>query len=195
MTLATRHQLFSHSWQQCVNAAPSSFLMLENGRARTFQQRRGNDVKAGVAACPVNCMHMVSYDELKELEIVRDKGDGRDDHRHMGHRRGHTPLYVAGIDSDNNHRSSWYHHIKQKCCSTFALAVLNCLSCATTHTSRFFFSASGQCPQRGCFACPAYRKPGDNPFFQKKAQEGQHIRARHFIENGDVDLWRKAADL
>jgi hypothetical protein len=93
--------------------------MLEDGRARTFQQRKGPDVKQGVATCPVNCMHFVSYDELKELEIVRDKGDGRDDHQHMGHRRGHTPLHVAGMDSDNNHRSSWYHYIKNKCCCKF----------------------------------------------------------------------------
>ncbi len=95
--------------------------MLENGRARAFHQRRGPDVRQGVAACPVNCMHFVSLDELKELETVRDEGDGHSHHRHMGHRRGHTPLYVAGIDSDNNHRSSWYHHIKNKCCTEVKL--------------------------------------------------------------------------
>lgn len=156
---------------QCVNAAPSSFLMLEEGRARTFHQRQGPDVKDGVKACPVSCMHFVSYDELKELETVRDKGDGRDDHKHMGHRRGHTPLYVAGMDSDNNHRSSWYHHIKNKC------------------------DNDGQCPQRGCFDCPSYRASGENPFFKKKAKAAQHTRAQFFIDNGDVDLWRKTEDL
>jgi hypothetical protein len=145
--------------------------MLENGRARTFHQRPGPDVNQGVAACPVNCMHRVSFDELKELETARDKGDGRDDHRHMGHRRGHTPLYVAGIDSDNNHRSSWYHYMKNKCCS------------------------SGQCPQRGCFDCPAYSVPGGNPYFQKKAKATQHVRAKFFLETGAVDLLRKTADL
>jgi len=88
---------------------------LENGRARTFHQRKGDDVKQGVAACPVSCMHFVSFDELEELETARDNGDGRGDHKHMGHQRGHTPLFVAGIDSDNNHRSSWYHHLKNKC--------------------------------------------------------------------------------
>ena len=145
--------------------------MLDNGRARTFHQRQGPDVKQGVAACPVSCMHFVSFDELQELETVRDKGDGRDDHRHMGHRRGHTPLFVAGIDSDNNHRSSWYHHLKNKCDST------------------------GQCPQRGCFDCPSYSVPGGNPYFQKKAKAGQHTRAQYFVDHGDVDLWRKTAEL
>lgn len=53
----------------------------------------------------------------------------------------------------------------------------------------------GQCPQRGCFDCPSYRAPGENPFFKKKAKAGQHTRAKHFIDNGDVDLWRKTADL
>lgn len=156
---------------QCVNVAPSSFLMLEGGRARTFEQRQGPDVQGGVAACPVSCMHYVSFDELKELETVRDKGDGRDDHRHMGHRRGHTPLHVAGIDSDNNHRSSWYHRMKNKC------------------------DNDGQCPQRGCFDCPSYRAAGENPFFQKKAKAAIHTRAQHFIDSGDVDLWRKTEEL
>lgn len=156
---------------QCVNVAPSSFLMMESGRARTFNQRNGADVGQGVAACPVNCMHRVSFDELKELETVRDKGDGRSDHRHMGHQRGYTPLHVARRGTDNNHRSSWYHYMKNKCCS------------------------SGQCPQRGCFDCPSYRNPGDNPYFQEKTRAAQHVRAQHFVDSGAANMWRKAADL
>ena len=89
--------------------------MLDNGRARTFKQRNTGDVTEAVASCPVNCMHPVSYPELEEYETARDQGDGRTDHKHLGHRRGHTPLYVAGIDSDNNHRTSWYHTLKGKC--------------------------------------------------------------------------------
>jgi len=92
--------------------------MLEhNGRARTFFQRKSPDVKAAVNACPVDCMHYVSYDELKELELARDEGvmaggEG-DDHRHFGHSaaRGYiapTPLHVSRRDSDANHRSSFY---------------------------------------------------------------------------------------
>lgn len=103
---------------QCALICPSSFLMLESGRARTFSQRLAQDVTSAISACPVDCMHKVSFDELKEFEVARDHGDGRSDHRHLGHRRGHTPLSVAGIDSDANHRSSWYHYLKQKCHST-----------------------------------------------------------------------------
>ena len=99
----------------CTTACPSSFLMLESGRARTFKQRREKDVATAIDVCPVNCMHKVGFEELKEMETARDNGDGRSDHRHMGH--GHTPLSVAGIDSDANHKSSWYHYLKNKCYS------------------------------------------------------------------------------
>lgn len=101
----------------CATTCPSSFLMLESGRARTFNQRRTSDVSTAISVCPVNVMHKVGFDELKEMETARDQGDGRSDHRHLGHKRGHTPLSVAGIDSDANHRSSWYHYLKHKCYS------------------------------------------------------------------------------
>ena len=109
---------------QCATVCPSSFLMLETGRARTFTQRKAPDVSVAVEVCPVNCMHKVSYHELKEMEEARDQGDGRSDHRHLGHRRGHTPLSVSGIDSDANHRSSWYHYLKQKCHSKLIACVV-----------------------------------------------------------------------
>ena len=156
---------------QCVNVSPSSFLMMESGRARTFEQRQAPDVKQAVASCPVNCMHRVTFAELKEYETARDEGDGRNDHKHLGHRRGHTPLYVAGIDSDNNHRTSWYHTLKGKCVT------------------------SSQCPQKGCYDCPRFAKPGDNPYFQKHQQNDNHIRAQYFIQRGDVDVMRKVAEL
>ena len=62
-------------------------------------------------------MHSVTIKELKEYESARDDGDGRSDHKHLGHRRGPTPLFVSGIDSDANHRSSWYHTLKGDCSS------------------------------------------------------------------------------
>ena len=89
--------------------------MLDDGRARTFGQSNSPEVAIAVSACPVSCMHNVAFHELKEMEQARDKGDGRDDHRHMGRSRGHTPLHVSGIDSDANHKSSWYHYLKQQC--------------------------------------------------------------------------------
>lgn len=98
---------------QCVTTSPATFQMLDfNGRARTFMQRNSPDVKAAVAACPVDCMKYVSFDELKELELARDNGVD-DDHRHFGYTaaRGYiptTPLHVARRDSDASHKSSFY---------------------------------------------------------------------------------------
>ncbi|GAX24325.1 hypothetical protein FisN_4Lh440 [Fistulifera solaris] len=105
---------------QCVSAAPASFRMVENGRARTYSQKISPDISAAVATCPVDCMHFVSFDELKELETARDVGDGRDDHRHFGNSPtlgyiGRTPLHVSRRGTDANHRSSWYHYLKNKC--------------------------------------------------------------------------------
>ena len=156
---------------QCANISPSSFVMLESGRARTFHQRSAPDVDQAVEACPVSCMHPVSFQELTEFETARDEGDGRTDHRHLGHRRGHTPLHVAGIDSDNNHRSSWYHTLKQKCL------------------------VSSDCPQKGCYDCPKFNNPGENPYFIANHRKAEHVRAQTFIEHGDVDAFRKTAEL
>lgn len=103
---------------QCATTAPSSFLMLDHGRARTFEQRNDPDVAAAVTTCPVSCMHRVSFDELKELEIAREKGDGRTDHRHCGSSKGYTPLHVARRGTDANKKDSWYHYLKQKCYCT-----------------------------------------------------------------------------
>ena len=115
-------------------------------------------------------MHMVSFDELKELEDARDGGDGRTDHRHFGGRKTHTPLNVAGIDSDANHKSSWYHYLKWKC------------------------HGSSSCPQRGCYQCPSYA-PGENPNFKARHKQSEHIRAKDFMYSGEADKWRKVVEL
>lgn len=145
--------------------------MLEGGRARTFSQRNTADVDQAVAACPVNCMHRVSFPELKEFETVRDHGDGRTDHRHMGRDIAHTPLNVAGVGGDASHKDSWYHYVKNKC------------------------FMSKQCPQRGCFDCPYYSTPGQNPYWKKQNKEAEHVRAQDFMEKGVADPFRKAAEL
>jgi ferredoxin len=155
----------------CATASPSSFLMLESGRARTFKQRREKDVATAIDVCPVNCMHKVGFEELKEMETARDNGDGRSDHRHMGHRNGHTPLSVAGIDSDANHKSSWYHYLKNKCYT------------------------SSSCPKRGCYDCPNFRNPGDNPYFKEKQKIATRARMTDMMASGDTDLYRKTAEL
>jgi ferredoxin len=153
---------------QCVNIAPNSFLMMESGRARTFVQKIGRDVEQAVDACPVNCMHRVSFQELSTFETARDEGDGKTQH---GLSKAHIPLHVAGMDSDRNRRSSWYHTLKARC------------------------STSSSCPQKGCFACPSFGNSGDNPFFKAKHKQAEHIRAQHFIRNGEASLFRRAVDL
>lgn len=158
--------------QQCVQTAPTSYTMLENGRARAFAQSDSPEVSIAVSVCPVNCIHEIAFHELKELESGRDQGDGHVHHKHMGRMQGHTPLFVAGIDSDANHKSSWYHYIKQKCCS------------------------SGNCPSRGCFDCPRYSKPGDNPFFKEIHNNAQHARRLDLALNSwEVQIRRKFADV
>jgi len=159
--------------RKCETICPSSFLMLDDGRARTFQQQNGNDVKSAIESCPVNCMHRVSFDELKQLETVRDHGDGRSDHRYLGKHTAENiiPLHVAGMDSDRNRKSSWYHYVKQKC------------------------YMSKDCPKKGCYACPNYSNAGDNPYWKQKHSESQHIRAKTFIDRGLADKFRKTAEL
>lgn len=155
---------------QCAMIAPSTFTMIEEtGRARAFFQSASIDVENAVLSCPVHCMHMVSFDELKELEVARDKGDGRTDHRHFGNGKSHKPLHVSRRDSDANHKSSWYHYLKSKC-------------------------AGSSCPQRGCYDCPKYL-PGKNPFFMERHKHFEHVRARDFIVTGEADKWRKVAEL
>lgn len=54
---------------------------------------------------------------------------------------------------------------------------------------------SSECPQKGCYDCPQYSNPGDNPYFKINHKAAEHTRAMHFTKNGDADLWRKSADL
>jgi len=157
---------------QCAQVAPSSYTMLENGRARAFSQSESPEVNIAVSVCPVNCIHTIAFHELKELEGGRDKGDGHGHHKHMGRMQGITPLHVSGMDSDANHKSSWYHYIKQKCCS------------------------SGNCPTRGCFDCPRYSKAGDNPYFKEIHRKGQYVRKLDLAsQSWEVQSRRKFANV
>ena len=149
---------------QCATVAPSAFVMLENGRARAFHQSSSPEIKAAVSSCPVNCMHYVGHEELKKFETARDRGN-------FGGRAAHIPLHVAGIDSDQNRKSSWYHSLRHKC-----------------YTSK-------QCPQAGCYDCPNYSSPGQNPYFQAKNRRAEHSRAMDLIESGEADAWRKSVEL
>ena len=157
--------------RQCVNIAPDSFLMMESGRARTFVQRLGVDVDDAVNACPVACMHRVSFQELSRCETARDKVVGSNNDHSPPHHGGHIPLHVARRDSDRNRRTSLYHTLRAKCVT------------------------NSDCPKRGCYDCPSYPNPGENPYFIAKHKQAEHIRAQHFIKNGEAEFFRKAVDL
>lgn len=170
---------------QCALAAPASFQMLENGRARTFLQRgRTTDVTAAVKTCPVNCMHYVDFERLQTLEKARDSvdgDDGRADHRHFGRDklhnadkwRAHTPLYVARMDSsDANHKDSLYNHVVRQCYKTSA------------------------CPSKGCYDCPMHKSnPEANPHLHTRRQANLPARAQTFCDRGIADFHRRTADL
>lgn len=155
---------------QCANVTPSSFQMLDNGRARTFEQSNLSEVDTAVSVCPVACMHKVAYHELEEMETARDVLGDELNRSHMGSNHAHIPLNVARIDSDANRKSSWYHTLKHKC----------------------FTSKS--CPRRGCFDCPMYDTPGANPYFQELHAKAEHLRASDLIGSGEADEFRKTAD-
>lgn len=143
--------------------------MLDSGRAQTFHQSNSPEVEIAVSTCPVSCMHTMAFHELKEMETARDLGDGHRHHKHMT--KGHTPLHVARRGSDLNHKSSWYHYLKQKC----------------------FTSKS--CPQRGCYDCPNYSTKGENPYFKKLHSKAESVRAKDINDSGVADFWRNTADL
>ena len=168
---------------QCVLAAPSSFQMLEDGgRARCFSQRNAADVAPAIDACPVNCIHRVGFDRLRELEQIRDSSFDDPDfqkegHRHFGvvdERNGkwttHTPLSVAGMDTDGNHKSSVYHYTVHKCYK------------------------SGNCPQRGCFDCPLF-PPESNRYLQARQEQQVQQRAQYYKSSGIANRFRKLEEL
>ena len=89
--------------------------MLENGRARCFEQSNMAEVVTAVSACPVTCIHPISFDELKELENARDCQDDTSSTSY----KTKIPLHIARRESDSNRKSSWYHSLKHKCYSKF----------------------------------------------------------------------------
>lgn len=144
--------------------------MLDSGRAQTFHQSNSPDVAVAVSTCPVNCMHNVAFHELIELETVRDSEYDNNKHMHLNG-KSNIPLHVSRRCSDMNHKSSWYHHLKQKCFTSKA------------------------CPQKGCYDCPFYKMPGENPHFKKIHASAERVRAQDIINSGEADIWRKTVDL
>mmetsp|Transcript_31700 Transcript_31700/g.72825 ORF Transcript_31700/g.72825 Transcript_31700/m.72825 type:complete len:144 (-) Transcript_31700:122-553(-) len=143
-------------------------MLEDTGRARAIKQMDDLLVDSAVASCPARCMMRVSFEELQELELTRTKSEEEPD---PYRRRQPVPLHVKGMESDRNRESSIYQNVKLKC------------------------NLSKACPQKGCYQCPSYDNPGDNPYYKKKQQRAIHVRAEALIESGKVDGIAKYADL
>lgn len=61
----------------CESIAPATFFMeTERGRGRAFEQRAETtraSVDKAIEECPTQCIHHVTWDELKDLEEIRDE--------------------------------------------------------------------------------------------------------------------------
>ena len=59
----------------CAMIARNTFMMEDDhGRARVFQQKGDIDevIEEAIASCPVDCIHGVTLDELRQLEVERE---------------------------------------------------------------------------------------------------------------------------
>ena len=60
--------------KHCAHVAPNTFYIeLEFGRSRVFNQdgELEETIQEAVDTCPVDCIHLVDYSDLKELEKAR----------------------------------------------------------------------------------------------------------------------------
>ena len=130
----------------CAMIAQSTFFMeAEHGRARVFQQWGDDDetIQVAIETCPVDCIHYVPYDELKQLEIGR-----RDQNINFKARLVNQGEYQASAGNTARYGGS-----KQ---FTEAQTISGNMG-----------SRCNNCPSRGCANCPMYGV-GKNPEFVKK---------------------------
>ncbi|KAL7502497.1 hypothetical protein ACHAWX_000501 [Stephanocyclus meneghinianus] len=133
----------------CATIAQSTFFMeSEHGRARVFQQWGDDDetIQIAIQTCPVDCIHYVSYEELKRLEIER-----RDQNINFKARLVNQGEYRAGGGYQAKYGGSRAFSEQQKISGNMG-------------------SRCSNCPTRGCANCPMYGV-GQNPEFQKKEKK------------------------
>jgi Fe-S-cluster-containing hydrogenase component 2 len=120
----------------------------EHGRARVFQQWGDDDetIQIAIQTCPVDCIHYVSYDELKRLEIER-----RDQNINFKARLVNQGEYRAGCGYQAKYGGIRAFSEQQKISGNMG-------------------SRCSNCPTRGCANCPMYGV-GKNPEFQKKEKK------------------------
>lgn len=60
--------------KNCAHVAPHTFAIeAEHGRSRVFSQDGDDEavIQEAIDTCPVDCIHWIPYDELKQLEAKR----------------------------------------------------------------------------------------------------------------------------
>ena len=135
----------------CSQAAPEVFRPSSTGRYRAYRQSPSSPALAvAVASCPVDCMHSVGFDELKELELERESAM-------TSGRVLNAPMHVQRTEASSaNHKTSVYHTVKHRCLMSAA------------------------CPGSGCYDCPHYTEKGGNPHYKEneRAREGVRMREK-----------------
>ena len=156
----------------CAMIAQSTFFMnSEHGRARVFNQWGDDDETIAIAiqTCPVDCIHYVSYDELKRLEIER---------------RGQNINAKARLVSQGEYRSGAGYQAKYGGGATFTDQQV---------ISGNMGSRCNNCPSRGCKNCPMFGV-GLNPEFQKKEDARKERLAKAEMKKR-MESQNKRADL
>ena len=156
----------------CAMIAQSTFFMnSEHGRARVFNQWGDDDeiIAIAIQTCPVDCIHYVSYDELKRLEIER---------------RGQNINAKARLVSQGEYRSGAGYQAKYGGGATFTDQQV---------ISGNMGSRCNNCPSRGCKNCPMFGV-GLNPEFQKKEDARKERLAKAEMKKR-MESQNKRADL
>mmetsp|Transcript_22004 Transcript_22004/g.39681 ORF Transcript_22004/g.39681 Transcript_22004/m.39681 type:complete len:421 (-) Transcript_22004:1369-2631(-) len=154
----------------CAMIAQSTFFMdQEHGRARVFQQWGDDDetIKVAIMTCPVDCIHYVPFDELKQLEIGR-----RDQNINNKARLVNQAEYASG----GSHMVGGAKVFTEP-----------------QQISGNMGSRCNNCPSRGCKNCPMYGI-GENPDFKIKETERKDRIAKKRLKE-QMESNEKSVDL
>jgi ferredoxin len=141
----------------CAMIAQSTFFMhSEYGRARVFQQWGDDDetIQIAIETCPVDCIHYVPYEELKDLEIDR---------------RNQLINFKSRLVSQAENGNTLSHKVG-------GIAFT-----APQQISGNMRSRCNNCPSRGCKNCPMYGV-GKNPEYEKKEAARKERHAKRKIQ-------------
>mmetsp|Transcript_5479 Transcript_5479/g.8601 ORF Transcript_5479/g.8601 Transcript_5479/m.8601 type:complete len:412 (+) Transcript_5479:132-1367(+) len=157
----------------CAMIAQSTFFMEgEHGRARVFQQWGDDEetIETAIQTCPVDCIHYISYDELKRLEVER---------------RGQNINNKARLVNQGEYRSgAGSYQAKYGGGAQFTNQQV---------ISGNMGSRCNNCPSRGCKNCPMFGV-GLNPEFQQK-EEKRKIRLAKAEMKKKMESQNKRAEL